>query len=177
MRSFISFNSVSVAAPTLITATPPDNLAKRSCNFSRSNSEVVVSICDLITATRLAIASGLPAPSTMTVLSLSTVTLLACPSASMVASFNSRPRSSVITVPPVKIAMSSSMALRRSPNPGALTATTLKVPRILFKTSVGRASPSTSSAMIKSGRLLCRILSSNGRISWIFDTFLSVIKI
>ncbi len=42
-----------------------------SCNFSRSNSEVVVSICDLITATRLAIASGLPEPS-MTVLSLST---------------------------------------------------------------------------------------------------------
>ena len=77
MRSFISFNSVSVAAPTLMTATPPDNLAKRSWSFSRSNSDVVVSICDLITATRLAIASGFPAPSTMTVLSLSTVTLLA----------------------------------------------------------------------------------------------------
>ena len=176
MRSFISFNSVSVAAPTLITATPPDNFAKRSCNFSRSNSEVVVSIWDLITATRWEIASGFPAPSTITVLSLSTVTLAAWPRASIVASFNSRPRSSVITVPPVKMAISSSMALRRSPKPGALTATTLKVPRILFKTRVGRASPSTSSAIIKSGRLLWRILSRSGKISWIFEIFLSVIK-
>ncbi len=42
---------------------------------------VVVSICDLITATRWEMASGLPAPSTITVLSLSTVTLAAWPSA------------------------------------------------------------------------------------------------
>ena len=165
MRSFISLSSVSVAAPTLITATPPDNLARRSCSFSRSNSEVLLSICDLMTATRLAIASGFPEPSTITVLSLSTVTLEACPSASIVASLSSRPRSSVITVPPVKIAMSSNIALRRSPKPGALTATTLKVPRILLRTSVGRASPSTSSATIKSGRLVFKIFSNNGRIS------------
>ena len=45
MRSLRSFNSVSVAAPTLITATPPASLARRSCNFSRSNSEVVSSNC------------------------------------------------------------------------------------------------------------------------------------
>ena len=44
IRSFISLSSVSVAAPTLITATPPDNLARRSCNFSRSNSDVALSI-------------------------------------------------------------------------------------------------------------------------------------
>lgn len=43
IRSLRSFNSVSVAAPTLITATPPASLARRSCNFSRSNSEVVSS--------------------------------------------------------------------------------------------------------------------------------------
>ncbi len=43
IRSLRSFSSVSVAAPTLITATPPANLARRSCNFSRSNSEVVSS--------------------------------------------------------------------------------------------------------------------------------------
>ena len=43
--------------------------------------------------------------------------------------------------------MSWSMALRRSPNPGALTATERNVPRILFTTSVASASPSTSSAM------------------------------
>ena len=94
----------------------------------------------------------------------------------MLASFNSRPRSSVITVAPVKIAISSSIALRRSPNPGALTATTLNVPRILLRTSVGRASPSTSSAMIRSGRLVLSTSSRSGKISWIFEIFLSVIK-
>ena len=35
-RAFFSFISVSVAAPTLITATPPTSLASRSCSFSRS---------------------------------------------------------------------------------------------------------------------------------------------
>ena len=47
--------------------------------------------------------------------------------------------------------MSSSIALRRSPKPGALTAATLRVPRSLLTTSVASASPSTSSAMISSG--------------------------
>jgi len=36
IRSFFSFISVSVAAPTRITATPPASLARRSCNFSLS---------------------------------------------------------------------------------------------------------------------------------------------
>ena len=35
-RAFFSFISISVVAPTLITATPPANLATRSCSFSRS---------------------------------------------------------------------------------------------------------------------------------------------
>ena len=35
-RSFLSFISVSVAAPTLIIATPPANFASLSCNFSLS---------------------------------------------------------------------------------------------------------------------------------------------
>ena len=35
-RSFFSFISTSDGAPTYNTATPPDNLAKRSCNFSLS---------------------------------------------------------------------------------------------------------------------------------------------
>jgi hypothetical protein len=33
-RAFFSFISVSVAAPTLMTATPPTRLASRSCSFS-----------------------------------------------------------------------------------------------------------------------------------------------
>ncbi|VEA43312.1 Uncharacterised protein [Salmonella enterica subsp. enterica] len=35
-RAFFSFISTSVAAPTLITATPPASFATRSCSFSRS---------------------------------------------------------------------------------------------------------------------------------------------
>ena len=44
--------------------------------------------------------------------------------------------------------MSRSISLRRSPKPGALTASTLIVPRSLLTTSVASASPSTSSAMM-----------------------------
>jgi len=67
---------------------------------------------------------------------------------SSVAVSSLRPISSEITVAPVKMAMSCSMALRRSPNPGAFTATDLNVPRILLTTNVASASPSTSSAMM-----------------------------
>ena len=47
--------------------------------------------------------------------------------------------------------MSSSIALRRSPKPGAFTAAIFRPPRSLLTTSVARASPSTSSATISSG--------------------------
>ena len=58
--------------------------------------------------------------------------------------------------------MSWSIALRRSPKPGAFTATDLNVPRILLTTSVARASPSTSSEMITSGLPVCMTFSSTG---------------
>jgi len=48
------------------------------------------------------------------------------------------PRSSVTALPPVSVAMSSSMALRRSPKPGAFTAAHCSVPRNLFTTRVAR---------------------------------------
>ena len=48
--------------------------------------------------------------------------------------------------------MSSSMAFRRSPKPGAFTAATFRPPRSLFTTNVASASPSMSSAMMTSGR-------------------------
>ena len=66
--------------------------------------------------------SGLPAPSMIVVLSLSIVTCLAWPRSSSLTFSSLMPRSSVIALPPVRIAMSSSIALRRSPKPGALTA-------------------------------------------------------
>src|SRR5512133_3345946 len=47
-RALRSFISVSVAAPTFTTATPPASLARRSWSFSRSKSESVFSISVLI---------------------------------------------------------------------------------------------------------------------------------
>src|ERR1051326_6965936 len=87
----------------------------------------------------------------MVVSSLVMTTLRALPSRSSVAFSSLRPISSLMTWPPVRVAMSCSMALRRSPKPGALTAADLKVPRTLLTMSVARASPSTSSAMRTSG--------------------------
>ena len=49
--NFLSLSSVSVAAPTWITATPPASLASLSCNLSLSYSESLISIWFLIKAT------------------------------------------------------------------------------------------------------------------------------
>ena len=116
MRCFFSFSSTSVAAPTLSTATPPESLARRSWSFSRSKSLVVSSICSLICDLRASMALESPLPSTSgrvlggghatrlaKVLDLDAVQLAAEPS--------------LITRAPVRVAMSSSMALRRSPKP------------------------------------------------------------
>src|SRR5881397_1066788 len=135
-RCFFSFISVSVAAPTLITATPPESLASRSCSFSRSKSESVSSISDLSCLIRALIASESPAPSMIVVESLSTTTRRAWPSCVTFVFSSLSPSSSVITSPPVRIPMSSSMRLRRSPKPGALTATAWNVPRSLLTTIV-----------------------------------------
>ena len=97
------------------------------------------------------IVSASPAPLTTVVLSLTIVTVSAEPSISKEASSRENPLSSEITVPPVKIAISSSIALRLSPNPGALTAAILSPPLSLFTTKVANACPSTSSAIIKRG--------------------------
>ena len=72
--------------------------------------------------------------------------------------------------------MSWSMALRRSPKPGALTATDLKVPRILLTTRVDSASPSTSSAMISSGLPACMTFSSTGSRSLTLEIFWLAIR-
>ena len=72
--------------------------------------------------------------------------------------------------------MSSSIALRRSPKPGAFTAATLSVPRSLFTTSVASASPSVSSEMISSGRPLRETASSTGSRSFMLLIFFSWIR-
>ena len=58
--------------------------------------------------------------------------------------------------------MSSSIALRRSPKPGALTAAIFRPPRSLLTTSVASASPSTSSATMSSGLPVCMTASRIG---------------
>ena len=104
----------------------------------------------------------LPAPSMMVVFSFSITTFLARPSMATVTLSSLMPRSSEMSWPPVRMAMSSSMALRRSPKPGAFTAATLRPPRSLLTTSVASASPSTSSAMMSSGLPDCTTASSTG---------------
>ena len=164
-RCFFSFISVSVAAPTLTTATPPANFARRSWSFSRSKSESVFSISERIWPIRPSICALSPEPSMIVVVSLLTTTRRALPSWLSWVFSSFRPISSVMTSPPERIAMSSSIRLRRSPKPGALTATPVKVPRSLLTTSVARDSPSTSSAMMTSGLPPCIVCSRIGRMS------------
>ena len=100
------------------------------------------------------------------VFSLVTTTLRAWPSWETCVFCSFRPISSEMTSPPVRIAMSSSIRLRRSPKPGAFTAMLVKVPRSLLTIRVARASPSTSSATIRSGLPAWMTRSSTGRTSW-----------
>ena len=174
MRDFFSLSSDSVAAPTLSTATPPESLARRSWSFSRSKSDSVRSSSALIWAMRSSMSFFSPAPSTMSEFSLVTLTVFAVPSMSMVTSASVMPRSFETTVAPVTAAMSSRMRLRRSPKPGALMATQLKVPRSLLSRMVASASPSTSSATRNSGRPVLIIDSSSETMSWMLATFWSV---
>src|SRR5215468_8361474 len=108
------------------------------------------------------ISAFLPAPLTIVVLSLSIITFLARPSILTVTFSSLMPRSAETIVPPVRIAMSSSIALRRSPKPGAFTAAALRPPRSLLTTRVASASPSMSSAMISNGLLACPTASNSG---------------
>ena len=119
-----------------------------------------------------------PAPSIIVVSSLPTITLRAEPITSSPTLSKFIPRSSLMTVAPVKTAISSRISLRRSPKLGALTATLLNTPLSLFNTITLRASPSTSSA-IKTRSFLpaCANFSKIGATSCILDNFLSVITI
>jgi len=114
-----------------------------------------------------------PAPSMMVVLSLSTVIFLARPRSEMETFSSSIPSSSMIALPPVRVAMSISISLRRSPKPGALTAQTFRTPRSLLTTRVARASPSTSSAMISRDLPASAILPRIGIMSLAEEIFFS----
>ncbi len=72
--------------------------------------------------------------------------------------------------------MSCNMALRRSPKPGAFTAHTLTIPRMVLTTKVAKASPSTSSAINNNGLLDLATPSNTGINSRILEIFLSTNK-
>ncbi len=113
----------------------------------------------------------------MVVSSLVLTTLPARPRSLIWTVSSLRPISSVMSWPPVRVAMSWSMALRRSPKPGALMARALIMPRSLLSTSVASASPSTSSAMMtRFLRPICTSFSSTGMMSWALLIFLSWIR-
>ena len=113
----------------------------------------------------------------MVVFSFVMATFSAVPSISGVVFSNVKPRSSETTTPPVRVAISCSISFLRSPKPGALTAATLIVPRRRLTTRVVRASPSTSSAMIRRDLPSLAIGSRIGSRSFIEEIFLSVIRI
>ena len=73
--------------------------------------------------------------------------------------------------------ISCNIAFLLSPNAGALTATTFKVPRNLLITKVVKASPSKSSTIINTGLEVCTVFSKIGKISFMEEIFLSVTKI
>ena len=83
------------------------------------------------------------------------------------------PKSSEMTTPPVRMAISWSISFLRSPNPGAFTAATCSVPRSLLTTKVASASPSTSSAMMTKGLDCWTTFSSTGSRSFMLLIFLS----
>ncbi len=137
----------------------------------------MVSISRRIWSIRPFTASALPAPSTMVVSSFVMMTFFAWPII-LTSTFSTfTPRSSEMNLPPVRIAISSIMAFRRSPKPGAFAATARSVPRILFTTRVASASPSTSSAMIRKGRRAAATFSSTGMRSAAALIFFSWIRI
>ena len=113
------------------------------------------------------------APSTIVVKSFETVTFLAEPNISSVALSRVNPLSSLITTPPVNTAISSNIALRRSPKPGAFTAQIFNPPRKRLTTNVVNASESTSSAITNNGRPLSAAGCKIGKKSFTLDIFLS----
>ena len=113
----------------------------------------------------------------MVLLSLSTLIFLQEPRSSSLTFSSLIPKSWEITCPPVRIAISSSIAFLLSPKPGAFTATTFNPPLNLFTTKVAKASPSTSSEIIINGLPDCTTASKRGTIGCKFVSLLSWSKI
>ena len=118
-----------------------------------------------------------PAPSTKVVSSFDAIAFRARPRSSMVADSKPLPVSFEIRFAPNSIARSSNIALRRSPNAGALIAKQFIVPLSLLTTNVANASFSISSAIITISLLLADNASKTGTSSFAEDIFSEVKRI
>mmetsp|Transcript_19466 Transcript_19466/g.53472 ORF Transcript_19466/g.53472 Transcript_19466/m.53472 type:complete len:340 (+) Transcript_19466:663-1682(+) len=172
-RSLVSLTSTSLAPPTLMTATPPLSFASRSFILSFSYSEVEASMASRMVSQRSSICAFSPAPSSKTVSSLAMVTVLAVPSWLSCMSSSFSPTSSATSSAPVSTARSWRIALRLSPKPGAFTAATFRPPRSLLTISSAKASPSMSSAMMRSGLCTLATCSRIGRMDCTDEIFFS----
>ena len=149
--NFLYFISVSVAAPTLIRATPPASLAILSLILSLSYSDSVISTSLFNFSTRALTNFLVSSKATIVVLSFVIVIFFAFPRSLIDTLSNAIDLSSLINLAPVRIAISSRAAFLLSPNNGARTEATFKTPLFLFNTSAVKASPSISSARIRNG--------------------------
>lgn len=87
-----------------------------------------------------------------------------CPRTATSAVSKLKPTSSLITVPPVKMAISARIAFLLSPKAGDFTAHILSPPLSLLRTKVAKASDSTSSAIIRRGLFSLEAVSRKVRI-------------
>ena len=159
--------------PTRMIATPPVSFASRSLNFSLSYSLSVCSICGGSGRSASGCRPSCRPPSMIVRAFLLDADRLGL--AELLERDVLQLEAEVLAdeLPPVRTAMSPSMALRRSPKPGALTAQTLSTPRSLLTTRTASASLSTSSAMISSGLPAWATFSSSGSRSRTLVIFFS----
>ena len=149
--SFFSFNSTFESAPTLITPTEPDRIAKRSSSFFLMNGFLSSLAIRSFTCCIRSFKS-LPVLFTVnTVESSLVIVLVASPKQLGSMSSKSSPSSSDITLAPVTIAKSSTVSSLVGPKPGRSMKLTLILPLTLFvnKAAVGCCS---REPMISKGR-------------------------
>jgi hypothetical protein len=111
------------------------------------------------------------------VASFSMITRRAVPRSFTCTSSSVTPMSSRIALAPVNTATSSSSSLRRSPKPGAFTAQETKTPCIRLTTSRASTSASSSSTMMRSGRLVPATRSRMGISMFALEIFFSWTRI
>ena len=174
-RCFFSIISTSVAAPTLIIATPLANLVILSWISSASRTTSDCSKTALRVSILLSISSKSPLPPTIIVSFLLMKALWASPKCSSLAFLSLIEL--LMYVAFVAMQRSINIFFLSSPYLGALTATTFIVPRIEFIIKAAKACPSISGDTITSGLDSLATTSSMGSRSVKLSTFSSDTRI